>query len=154
MFKFKRLDHIGLATADSERFLDFYCGILGFEVRERWTVKGMERLKEVANLSLNAPKAGEDGSIVELFSIDPDAPANPDYKEPALEQTGFRLLTLEVDDEEMAYLERKGIAIHSAHPSNQAHWFRDPDGNQTVVFPLQCLSDVQETGRNQLEEFL
>ena len=42
MFKFKRLDHIGLATADSERFLDFYCGILGFEVRERWTVKGMD----------------------------------------------------------------------------------------------------------------
>ena len=74
MFKFKRLDHIGLATADAERFVDFYSGILGFEVRERWTVKGNERLKEVANLSLNAPKAGEDGSIIELFSIDPDAP--------------------------------------------------------------------------------
>ena len=74
MFKFKRLDHIGLATADAERFVDFYSGILGFEVRERWTVKGNERLKEVANLSLNAPNAGEDGSIIELFSIDPDAP--------------------------------------------------------------------------------
>ena len=137
MFKFKRLDHIGLATADAERFLDFYTGILGFEVRERWTVKGNERLKEVANLSLNAPQAGEDGSIVELFSIDPDAPANPDYKEPALEQTGFRLLALEVDDmdEAIAYLESKGIEVHSAHPTNPAHWFRDPDGNQIVVFP-------------------
>ena len=139
MFKFKRLDHIGLATADSEKLLDFYCGILGFEVRERWTVKGLERLKEVANLSLDAPKAGEDGSILELFSIDPNAPADPDYKEPALEQTGLRLLALEVDDDDMdeaiAYLESKGIEVHSAHPSNPARWFRDPDGNQIVVFP-------------------
>ena len=138
MFKFKRLDHIGLATADAERLLDFYTGILGFEVRERWTVK-LERLKGVANLSLNAPKAGEDGSIIELFSIDPDAPADPDYKEPALEQTGFRLLALEVDDDDMdeaiAYLESKGIEVHSAHPTNPARWFRDPDGNQIVVFP-------------------
>ena len=139
MFKFKRLDHIGLATADAERFIDFYCGILGFEVRERWTVKGLERLKAVANLSLNAPKAGEDGSIVELFAIDADAPADPNYKEPALEQTGFRLLALEVDDDDMdeaiAHLESKGIEVHSAHPSNPARWFRDPDGNQIVVFP-------------------
>ena len=138
MSKFKRLDHIGLATADAERLLDFYTGILGFEVRERWTVK-LERLKGVANLSLNAPKAGEDGSIIELFSIDPDAPADPDYKEPALEQTGFRLLALEVDDDDMdeaiAYLESKGIEVHSAHPTNPARWFRDPDGNQIVVFP-------------------
>ena len=136
MFKFKRLDHIGLATADAERFLDFYTGILGFEVRERWTVKGNERLKEVANLSLNAPKAGEDGSIIELFSIDPDVPT-PDYQKPALEQTGFRLLALEVDDmdEAIAYLESKGIEIHSAHPTNPARWFRDPDGNQIIVFP-------------------
>ena len=139
MFKFKRLDHIGLATADADRFVDFYSGILGFEVRERWTAKGNERLKEVANLSLNAPKAGEDGSIIELFSIEPDAPANPDYNEPALEQTGFRLLALEVDDDSMdeaiAYLESKGIEVHSAHPTNPARWFRDPDGNQIVFFP-------------------
>ena len=139
MFKFKRLDHIGLTTADAERSLDFYCGILGFEVRERWTVKGIERLKEVANLSLNAPKAGEDGSILEVFSIGPNAPADPDYEEPALEQTGLRLLALEVDDDDMdeaiAYLESKGIEVHSAHPSNPARWFRDPDGNQIVVFP-------------------
>ena len=138
MFKFKRLDHIGLATADAERFVDFYSGILGFEVRERWTVKGNERLKEVANLSLNAPKAGEDGSIIELFSIDPDA-STPDYQAPALEQTGFRLLALEVDDDDMdeaiAYLESKGIEVHSAHPTNPARWIRDPDGNQIVFFP-------------------
>ena len=139
MFKFKRLDHVGIATADAERFLDFYCGILGFEVRERWAVEGNERCNGVANLSLNAPRAGEDGSILELFSIDPGAPANPDYKEPALEQTGFRLLALEVDDDDMdeaiAYLESRGIEVHSAHPSNPARWFRDPDGNQIVVFP-------------------
>ena len=133
------MDHVGLATADAERFLDFYSGILGFEVRERWTVKTNERLKEIANLSLNAPNAGEDGSIIELFSIDPDAQANPDFNEPALEQTGFRLLALEVDDDDMdeaiAYLESKGIEVHSAHPTNPARWFRDPDGNQIVFFP-------------------
>ena len=142
MFKFKRLDHIGLATADAERFLDFYTGILGFEVRERWTIEG-RRLKGVANLSLNAPNSGEDGSVLELFAIDPDIPRDPNYNEPAVEQTGFRLLALEVDDmdEAIEYLEGKGIKVNSDGTTNPARWFRDPDGNQIIFFP----SSVYET---------
>jgi len=75
-------------------------------------VKGNERLKEVANLSLNAPKAGEDGSIIELFSIDPDAP-----------------------DQSGSLVQGPG---------------REPDR----LLPLQRLSDVRETRRNALEDFL
>ena len=137
MVKFKRLDHIGIATVDIDRFIDFYTGILGFEVRERWKIEG-QRLKGVANLSLNAPNSGEDGSVIELFAIDPDIPADPNYNEPAFEQTGFRLLALEVEDmdEAIEYLEGKGIKVYSANPKeNPARWFRDPDGNQIVFFP-------------------
>ena len=36
---FKKLDHIGVGTADFERFIKFYTEILGFKVRERWKVK-------------------------------------------------------------------------------------------------------------------
>ena len=31
---FKKLDHIGIGTADFERFIEFYTDILGFKVRE------------------------------------------------------------------------------------------------------------------------
>jgi glyoxylase I family protein len=150
MVKFKRLDHIGMTTADIDRFIDFYTGILGFEVRERWKVEGRKRLKGVANLSLNAPNSGEDGSVLELFAIDPDEPDDPNHSAPAFEQTGFRLLALEVDDmdEAIEYLEGKGIKVNSAHPTNPARWFRDPDGNQIVFFP----SSVYETYKRINEE--
>ena len=62
---FKKLDHIGVVTTDMERFIDFYEGILGFKVRERFEVEagmGSAQLNEVANLVL------EEGAVIELFS--------------------------------------------------------------------------------------
>ncbi|MFL6564556.1 MAG: VOC family protein, partial [Burkholderiales bacterium] len=37
---FKRIDHIELVTAEPERAIDFYTGVLGFRVRSRDTVPG------------------------------------------------------------------------------------------------------------------
>ena len=62
---FKKLDHIGVVTTDMERFIDFYEGVLGFKVRERFEVEagmGSAQLNEVANLVL-----GEGGSDRAVF---------------------------------------------------------------------------------------
>ncbi len=72
---FKKLDHIGVVTTDMERLIDFYEGILGFKVRERFEVeagKGSAQLKEVANLTL------EEGAVIELFSTDAGVPPDPE----------------------------------------------------------------------------
>ena len=123
---------IGVVTADFERLIDFYTGILGFRVRERFEVEagtGSAQLKEVANLVL------EDGAVIELFSINADGP-DPEYNAPPFE-VGFRLMALEVEDmqEVEEYLTSKGIEVHHAHKLNPARWIRDPDGNMLVLFP-------------------
>ncbi|MDE0445604.1 MAG: VOC family protein [Spirochaetaceae bacterium] len=139
---FKKLDHIGVVTTDMERFIDFYEGILGFKVRERFGVEagtGSAQLKEVANLTL------EEGAVIELFSIDAGVPPDPEYNAPPFE-AGFRLMAVEVEDMDQAveYLTSKGIEVHRAHKANPARWIKDPDGNMVILFP----SIVYENYRN------
>ena len=81
---FKKLDHIGVGTADFQRFIKFYTEILGFKVRERWKVKpgtGSTQVDELANLVL------EDGAVIELFGFNAEGP-DPEYKGPPFE-AGF-----------------------------------------------------------------
>ena len=130
---FKKLDHIGVVTTDMERLIDFYEGILGFKVRERFEVeagKGSAQLKEVANLTL------EEGAVIELFSIDAGVPPDPEYNAPPFE-AGFRLMAIEVEDMDQAveYLTSKGIEVNRAHKANPARWIKDPDGNMLILFP-------------------
>ena len=130
---FKKLDHIGVVTADFERLIDFYTGILGFRVRERFEVeagKGSAQLKEIANLVL------EDGAVIELFSVNADVPPDPEYNAPPFE-IGFRLMAIEVEDLEEAveYLTSKGIEVNRPHKANPARWIKDPDGNMLILFP-------------------
>ncbi len=130
---FKKLDHIGVVTTDMKRLIDFYEGILGFRVRERFEAeagKGSAQLKEVANLTL------EEGAVIELFSIDAGAPPDPEYNAPPFE-AGFRLMAIEVEDMDQAveYLTSKGIEVHRAHQANPARWIKDPDGNMLILFP-------------------
>ena len=129
---FKKLDHIGVGTADFERFIKFYTEILEFKVRERTKVEpgaASAQLDEVANLTLG------DGAVIELFAFNADGP-DPEYNGPPFE-AGFRLMAIEVEDMEEAeeYLTSKGIEVHHAHKLNPARWIRDPDGNMLVIFP-------------------
>ena len=130
---FKKLDHIGVVTTDMERFIDFYEGILGFKVRERFEVEagtGSAQLKEVANLTLG------EGAVIELFSTDAGASPDPEYNAPPFE-AGFRLMAIEVEDMDQAveYLTSKGIEVNRAHKANPARWIKDPDGNMLILFP-------------------
>ena len=129
---FKKLDHIGVGTADFERFVKFYTEILGFKVRERTKVKpgtGSAQVDEVANLTLG------DGAVLELFGFNEKGP-DPEYNGPPFE-AGFRLMAIEVEDMQEAEecLTSKGIEVHHAHKLNPARWIRDPDGNMLVLFP-------------------
>ena len=130
---FKKLDHIGVVTTEMERLIDFYEGILGFKVRERFEVEagmGSAQLKEVANLAL------EEGAMIELFSTNAGAPPDPEYNAPPFE-AGLRLMAIEVEDldEAVEYLTSKGIEVNRAHKANPARWIKDPDGNMLILFP-------------------
>ena len=41
---FKRIDHVELVTADEDRAVTFYTGVLGFHVRSRLSVPGGLRI--------------------------------------------------------------------------------------------------------------
>ena len=117
---FKRIDHIELVTADPERAVRFYTGVLGFKVRSRDTVPGGLQL---VYLDLG-------GTTVELITYTAEPP------EPAAEGTrlGYRMMALEVEDMQQALeaLKKQGIEAvwgPKARPTYARAEIRDPDGN-------------------------
>ena len=86
---FKRIDHVEIVTDQLERTIDFYTGVLGFNVKSRQRI---ERSHLDVPLSLVYLDLG--GTVVELMSYEGaslDAP-------PAGERLGYRMMALEVDD--------------------------------------------------------
>lgn len=117
---FKRIDHIELVTAEPERAIDFYTGVLGFRVRSRDTVPGGLQL---VYLDLG-------GTTVELITFGETTPAPHAQGE----HLGYRMMALEVDDLEQALAELKAKGIEPSwgprhRPSYARAEIRDPDGN-------------------------
>lgn len=115
---FKRIDHIELVTADPARAERFYTEVLGFRVRERVAVPGLQ----LTYLDLG-------GTTVELMKYD----ADPAPREPG-ERLGYRMMALEVDDmpRALGYLKSKGIEPTwgpITRPAYARAEIRDPDGN-------------------------
>ena len=121
---FKRIDHIELVTADPERAITFYTGVLGFKLRSRDRVAGTPLGPlELAYLDLG-------GTTVELMTYPQSSPALP---QPG-ERLGYRMMAIEVDDmdQALALLKTKGIAPSWGplkRPSYARAEIRDPDGN-------------------------
>jgi catechol 2,3-dioxygenase-like lactoylglutathione lyase family enzyme len=120
MSMFKRIDHIELVTADTERTVRFYTEVLGFKVRSRFTVPGG---LELVYLDLG-------GTTVELMTYTEMKPA------PRVEgeHLGYRMMALEVDDMQRALDELKAKGIEPSwgpmvRPSYARAEIRDPDGN-------------------------
>ena len=120
MSMFKRIDHIELVTADPERAVRFYTGVLGFKVRSRDTVPGGLQL---VYLDLG-------GTTVELITYTEAPP------EPAAHGTrlGYRMMALEVEDMQQALdaLKKQGIEAvwgPKVRPTYARAEIRDPDGN-------------------------
>lgn len=116
---FKRIDHIELVTADKERALRFYTGVLGFRERMRMAVPGLE----LVYLDLG-------GTTVELMSFTESTPPPPAPGE----HLGYRMMALEVDDLQaaLATLAAQGVACTWGPLTRAAYAraeIRDPDGN-------------------------
>jgi glyoxylase I family protein len=123
---FKRIDHIELLTAEPERALQFYTGILGFRVRERARIPGTPHgALELVYLELG-------GTTLELMSY-PDAKKSIPARAPDQRQ-GWQCLALEVEDMDAALAHLKTRGIEAAwgpmkRPDYARAEIRDPDGN-------------------------
>ena len=121
---FKRIDHIELLTAQPERAIEFYTGVLGFKLRLR------DRVPSTPHGPLELAYLDLGGTTVELMSYPQSEPAAA----PGAEHLGYRMMALEVDDMDaaLAMLRAKGIAP-SWGPIRRASYaraeIRDPDGN-------------------------
>lgn len=121
---FKRIDHIELLTAQPQRAIDFYTGVLGFRVRSR------DRVPQTPLGPLELVYLDLGGTTVELMCY----PERTFGKRSAEELLGYRMMALEVEDMERALALLKGRGIEPSwgpvrRPSYARAEIRDPDGN-------------------------
>jgi glyoxylase I family protein len=121
---FKRIDHIELLTAQPERIVDFYTGVLGFKVRRR------DRVPSTPLGPLDLVYLDLGGTTVELMTYPEGKPAAP---QPG-ERLGYRMMALEVEDidKALALLKTKGIEATWGpvkRPTYARAEIHDPDGN-------------------------
>ena len=115
----KYIEHIGLQTAELERALAFYCGVLGFERQERMVRDGHPGPQFV-----NLPN----GQSIEFF----EGEAKPADASP------YRHLCLIIEDMQAVVdtLARHNVAIDRGPVemgTRKMMWMSDPDGN-TIEF--------------------
>ena len=122
---FKRIDHIELLTAEPDRAIAFYTGLLGFRERER------TRIPETPFGPLDLVYLELGGTTVEVRCYPESKAFAPRSTEQRL---GWQCLALEVDDIDAALdmLGRKGVQA-AWGPLKRADYaraeIRDPDGN-------------------------
>jgi glyoxylase I family protein len=121
---FKRIDHLELLTADPQRAVGFYTGVLGFQVRSR------DRVPQTPMGPLELVYLDLGGTTVELMTY-PEATIG---EKPAGEKLGYRMMALEVDDMDRALAELKSKGIEPSwgpikRPAYARAEIRDPDGN-------------------------
>jgi len=121
---FKRIDHIELLTADPQRAIEFYTGVLGFKVRAR------DRVPQTPLGPLDLAYLELGGTTVELMCY-PDTTLGKRVLE---ERLGYRMMALEVEDMDgaLALLKAKGIEPSWGpvrRPAYARAEIRDPDGN-------------------------
>ena len=121
---FKRIDHVELLTAEPQRAIEFYTGVLGFKVRSR------DRVPQTPLGPLDLVYLELGGTTVELMC----------YPEKSLERRipeerlGIRMMALEVEDMDraLAHLKAKGVEPSWGpikRPTYARAEIRDPDGN-------------------------
>ncbi|HKX37526.1 MAG TPA: VOC family protein, partial [Burkholderiales bacterium] len=121
---FKRIDHMELLTAEPERAVAFYTGVLGFRERERM------RIPQTPSGPLELVYLDLGGTTVEVMCY-------PEKRLPgrdAQERLGWQCLALEVEDMDaaLAELKRKGVEPSWGpvkRPTYARAEIRDPDGN-------------------------
>ena len=121
---FKRIDHIELLTAQAERAVEFYTGVLGFRIRAR------DRVPQTPMGPLELVYLELGGTTVELMSY-PDATI---AERLVGERLGYRMMALEVEDMDRALAQLKASGVEPSwgpvkRPTYARAEIRDPDGN-------------------------
>jgi glyoxylase I family protein len=121
---FKRIDHLELLTANPERAIDFYTGVLGFKVRAR------DRVPQTPLGPLDLVYLDLGGTTVELMCY----PEKKIEEQTQGERLGYRMMALEVEDMDraVALLKTRGIEPSWGpvkRPTYARAEIRDPDGN-------------------------
>jgi len=122
---FKRIDHIELLTAQPDRAVSFYSGVLGFRERERTQVQTPSGPLDLVYLELG-------GTTIEVMCY--SATKSPIPARAAEQRLGWQCLALEVEDMDaaLAALNAKGVATAWGpvkRPDYARAEIRDPDGN-------------------------
>jgi glyoxylase I family protein len=122
---FKRIDHIEVLTAQPERTVAFYTGVLGFRERERM------RIPQTPAGPLDLVYLELGGTTLEVMCYPEAGAIAPRGAEQRL---GWQCLALEVEDMDRALSALKAKGIDPAwgpmkRPDYARAEIRDPDGN-------------------------
>ena len=142
------IHHTAISTADLERSIDFYCGLLGFEVASRveWDDRS-DWADQITNLQGSAAKAAMlklGNAFVEIFQY-----SQPEPKPAALERPvcdhGITHIALQVSDLDAEYQRLKAAGMHFHCPPLEqvrAVYGRDPDGNVVELLEVSASSPI------------
>ena len=145
MFHLKRIGHVLLRVADTERAKAFYTQILGFEVVEEDPAHGGVFMT-----------LGEHGHTVDLVPVDnPATVQQPTRNHIGLQHVAFQVDSHEALKEAYFTLLDHGMTDLRAidHLSQQSIYFRDPDGNGLeIYYELPNALELFRQGRGDRDE--
>ena len=125
--------HPALAVPDMQKALDFYCGVLGFEVVMNVDLPGgvMEQPFGIDRAGCKVRMIHKGGTQIELFEFEHSEPGDP---ERPVNREGITHFALASDDVPADYeaLRAAGVAFNTpvqGESPNQWCYGRDPFGN-------------------------
>lgn len=131
------IDHTAISTPDIQKAIDFYCGVLGFELlmNAGWP-RGVEVLDRLTGLRDSASKVAMirlGDSKIELFEYESPRPKTQDPDRPVNDH-GIAHISLRVSDLDAEYerLRAAGVRFHSEPIDlglDRGVYGRDPFGN-------------------------
>jgi catechol 2,3-dioxygenase-like lactoylglutathione lyase family enzyme len=141
--------HAAIATPNLERFLEFYCGVLGCEVA--WTFGWDAPSPEadaVTGLRGSAARAAMlrlGDSFLEVFEFTAP-PATPAAGDRPVNRPGITHICLQVQNIKAEYerLETAGMRFHCPPQAQDTGWVtygRDPDGNVVELLEFSTPTD-------------
>lgn len=119
-----RIGHVHLKVADLDRSLAFYCGVLGFEVQERWGT-------QAAFVSAGGYHHHIGLNTWESLGGRPPGPGTT-----GLYHVAILYPTRATLADALARVIRAGVALEGAsdHGVSEAIYLRDPDGNGVELY--------------------
>ena len=127
------VDHPALAVPDMQRALDFYCGVVGFEVVAEYDLPGglMEQPFAIEKAGCKVRMIHKGGTKIELFEFESAEDGDP---ERPVNRNGITHIALTSNDvpADHGKLEAAGVRFNTppqGESPNQWCYGRDPFGN-------------------------